>query len=54
MVLKNERIQRSKPIRVESINTGRFWGFDDADDLRTFFFGRNRKFYKVMREINNE
>ncbi|HSH35631.1 hypothetical protein [Schnuerera sp.] len=54
MILKSERLNRAKPIIVLSINTGKMWGFDDADDLRTFFFGRNRKFYKVMREINNE
>lgn len=40
-----------KDYRVESINTGRIWCFQEIKELESFFFGRNKKFYRVFKQL---
>jgi hypothetical protein len=49
MLLPNDRDAMSRPVLVESINTGAQWRMDE-DELPGFFIGRNRRFYRVFRK----
>lgn len=51
MRFKTEKEEADKLFRVESINTGRWWGFDTMDEVKRFFHGRNIPFYKLMKTV---
>jgi hypothetical protein len=53
-VAKKDRDELNKPFRVESVNTGRIWGFDSEEQVEKFFFGRNRPFYRALKTNSSQ
>lgn len=48
MLFQEDRITMEKEYLVESINTGTQWRLDESE-IRNFFTGRNKKFYRVFK-----
>ena len=48
MLFSNDVEEMENPYLIESVNTGSQWRLEEYE-LRRFFAGRNKKFYRVFK-----